>query len=127
MKGLRTYIYEQFGSDPLGMKIVENAQRKIDNMIMEQKGDTNEPTTQENYQPKIDALQIEKQKESIKNFIKQSIENYERGIINNDIFTRNMMYYFSNYIRLLEVEEIKNLLSISLNINNIINEEDKGE
>ena len=63
------YIHEQFGSDPLGMKIVENAQRKIDNMIMEQKGDTNESTTQENHQPKIDALQIEKQKESIKNFI----------------------------------------------------------
>ena len=119
------YIHEQFGSDPLGMKIVENAQRKIDNMIMEHEDDKSSTSLQENSITKIDALQIEQQKENIKNFIKQTLQDYERGVTNREIFTRNMMCYFSNYIRLLSVEEIKNLLSISLNVENMINE--KGE
>lgn len=125
MKGLSMYIHEQFGSDPLGMKIVENAQRKIDNMIMEHEDDKSSTSLQENSITKIDALQIEQQKENIKNFIKQTLQDYERGVTNREIFTRNMMCYFSNYIRLLSVEEIKNLLSISLNVENMINE--KGE
>jgi hypothetical protein len=125
MKGLSMYIHEQFGSDPLGMKIVENAQRKIDNMIMEHEDDKSSTSLQENSITKIAALQIEQQKENIKNFIKQTLQDYERGVTNREIFTRNMMCYFSNYIRLLSVEEIKNLLSISLNVENMINE--KGE
>lgn len=125
MKGLSMYIHEQFGSDPLGMKIVENAQRKIDNMIMEHEDDKSSTSLQENSITKIDALQIEQQKENIKNFIKQTLQDYERGVTNREIFTKNMMCYFSNYIRLLSVEEIKNLLSISLNVENMINE--KGE
>ena len=125
MKGLSMYIHEQFGSDPLGMKIVENAQRKIDNMIMEHEDDKSSTSLQENSITKIDALQIEQQKENIKNFIKQTLQDYERGVTNREIFTRNMMCYFSNYIRLLSVEETKNLLSICLNVENMINE--KGE
>lgn len=125
MVSLHTYVTEKFGNDPIGRIMLENAQRKSDKMMEEQKGDEPTLTFQEDSQPTIDALQSEQQRVNIKTFINQAVQDYEQGITNTDIFIRNIMCYFSNYIRLLSVEEIKNLLSTSLNVESVINE--KGE